>query len=119
MVNQSHDQYLETTLTAGNQVEITSGGDTHLEGGQVFGEQITAEVGGDLSIISQQDLEHYRKEQDSWGLNVGIGIGAAPISVSANDSEGDADSNYVAVQEQSGLFAPVAGGCVGVGGNRP
>jgi len=83
----------------------------------VFGEQITAEVGGDLSIISQQDLEHYSKEQDSWGLNVGIGIGAAPISVSANYSELDANSNYVAVQEQSGLFAGDGGFDVNVGGN--
>lgn len=117
LVNQSNDHFLETTLNANNQIEITSGNDTHLQGGQVFGEQVTANVGGDLNIISQQDEEHYEKEQESWGVNIGVGIGAgAPVTASVNYSELEADSAYVAVQEQSGIFAGDSGFAVNVGG---
>ncbi len=116
--NRSDDRYLETQVNAREQVEITSGGDTLLEGAQVNAEQITARIGGDLNIVSQQDREHYRNRQNSMGGRVGVGIGpSAPVNLNLNYSELKADAEYVAVQEQSGFFAGQGGFDVEVGGN--
>ncbi|MBV1789259.1 hemagglutinin repeat-containing protein [Marinobacterium sp. D7] len=117
-INQSNDRYLETQLNAEQSVSLTSGNDTRLEGAQVNAERILADIGGDLSIISQQDEEHYSNQQQSLGVKVGVGIGpSTPVNLSLNYSELDAKSEYIAVQEQSGLFAGAGGFDVQVGGN--
>lgn len=109
-INKSSDRYLESQINANNTASLTSGGDTHLEGAQVNADKITADVGGDLNIISQQDEEHYRNRQKSIGGKIGVGLGAgSPVSVSLNASKLKADSDYQSVQEQSGLFAGTEG----------
>ncbi len=102
-VNQSSDKYLETLINGSNKVSMLSGGDTTLEGAQVTAPRIEVESGGDLNIISQQDQEHYSNDQQSAGFKVAAGYGKWSVSVNASQLE--ADSDYVAVQEQSGLFA--------------
>ena len=117
LTNQTSDKYLETQLNANNQVNIVSGDDTTLKGAQVNAEKIVADIGGDLNIISEQDEEHYKKRNKSIGGRVGVGIGGSMVNVSVNYSDLKADSEYVAVQEQSGLFAGEEGFDVQVGGN--
>ncbi len=102
-VNQTSDKYLETLINGSNKVSMLSGGDTTLEGAQVNAPRIEVESGGDLNIISQQDEEHYENDQKSAGFKVAAGYGRWSVSVNASQLE--ADSDYVAVQEQSGLFA--------------
>jgi len=117
-INQSSDQYLETQLNAKQTAELTSGGDTILEGAQVNAERIIAKVGKDLTIQSQQDAEHYRQRQESLGGKVGIGLGGGSVaSANINYSKLKADSDYRAVQKQSGLFAGKGGFDVNVGNN--
>ncbi|WJM85502.1 hemagglutinin repeat-containing protein [Dickeya chrysanthemi] len=52
-------------MDAGQQVGLTSGGDTRLTGAQVSGERIVANVGGDLLLKSQQDSNRYDSKQTS------------------------------------------------------
>ncbi|MCI4184088.1 hemagglutinin repeat-containing protein, partial [Dickeya dianthicola] len=59
------NSWSETTVDAGQQVGLTSGGDTRLTGAQVSGERIVANVGGDLLLKSQQDSNRYDSKQTS------------------------------------------------------
>ncbi|MGB1239129.1 MAG: hemagglutinin repeat-containing protein, partial [Pseudomonadales bacterium] len=115
--NQSSDRYLESQIKARETASLTSGNDTSLTGAQIDAERIELDVGGDLNITSQQDQEAYRKRQESFGLSAGFGVGGSPITASINGSKLKADSNYRAVQQQSGLFAGEGGYQVQVGGN--
>ena len=115
LVNQSDDQYLETQLNANKRANLTSGNDTTLEGAQVNAEQITANVGNNLSITSQQDTSEYKNRQKSLGISASIGYGK--WSGSLNYSDLKADSIYQSVQEQSGLFAGEEGFDVNVQNN--
>ncbi len=110
-LNESDDQYLETQLNAREQVSLTVGNDATLEGAQVSGERITANIGGDLTIISQQDHYDLDQEQSQQGLSV------STSSVSVNVSDLDAQSTSTSVQEQSGFFAGEGGFDIEVAGH--
>nr|WP_240634923.1 hemagglutinin repeat-containing protein [Brenneria salicis] len=108
--------YTETLLDAGRQVQLTSGRDTTLQGAQVSGEQITARVGRDLLLQSQQDSDVYNSKQQSMSAGVSIPIyGAGSGSASFSLSKDKMRSNYQSVQEQTGLFAGQGGYDVRVG----
>ena len=115
VINQTDDRYLETLIEGEDKVTLNSGADTTLEGAQVKADQVTANVGGDLNIISQQDIETYKNRQESSGINLTVGPGG--VSGGINASELNADANYRSVQEQSGVFAGEEGFEVNVGGN--
>lgn len=118
MENSTDGHYLETRVNADHTATLQSGADAKLVGATVDADNIKADVGGNLEVTSQQDEEHYKKRNQSLGGRLGIGIGAGtPISVGANFSNLKADSDYVAVQEQSGLFAGDNGYDVNVGHN--
>ncbi|WP_170746786.1 hemagglutinin repeat-containing protein, partial [Escherichia coli] len=55
----------ETTIDSGKTVTINSGRDTVLNGAQVNGNRIIADVGHDLLISSQQDTSKYDSKQTS------------------------------------------------------
>ncbi len=114
LTNQTDDQFLESQLTARNNVTIRSDSDTTLEGAQVRAESINADIGGDLNIISQQDRSTFEQENSSSGGKLGVGIG---VTVSLNFSELEAEANHQAVQEQSGLFAGEGGFDINVENN--
>ena len=114
-INQSSDQYLKTLIQGETEVALKSGSDTTLEGAQVKAEKVTADIGGDLNITSQQDEDKYRNRQKSQGFSVSVGTNS--VSGSINQSELNADSSYKSVQEQSGIFAGEEGFDIEVGGN--
>jgi filamentous hemagglutinin len=112
--NQSDDQYLESQIIGSNNVTLRSGSDTTLEGAQVRGESITADIGGDLSIVSQQDRSTFEQENKTMGFKAQYGTNSG---VSASMSELEARANYLAVQEQTGLFAGDGGFDIDVANN--
>lgn len=114
-INQSSDRYLETLIEGETEVAIKSGSDTTLEGAQVKAERVTADIGGDLNITSQQDEETYKNRQKSAGISLTVGPNS--VSGSVNLSNLKADSNYKSVQEQSGIFAGEDGYDIEVAGN--
>ncbi|MBW7981807.1 hemagglutinin repeat-containing protein [Enterobacillus tribolii] len=108
--------HTETTVNAGNQVTIVSGRDTTLKGAQVSGERVKAEVGRDLTLISEQDSDRYDMKQQnvSGGISVPVGTGIGG-SLSVNASQDKMHSNYDSVQEQTGIFAGKGGFDITVG----
>ncbi len=108
--------HTETTVDAGRLVSISSGRDTLLQGAQVSGESIKADVGRNLTMKSEQDSDRYDMKQSgsSAGASVTWGAGASG-SASVSASRDKMHSNFDSVQEQTGLFAGKGGFDVTVG----
>ncbi|NUU64729.1 hemagglutinin repeat-containing protein [Enterobacteriaceae bacterium BIT-l23] len=108
--------HTETTVDAGRQVNISSGRDTLLQGAQVSGESIKAEVGRNLTMRSEQDSDRYDMKQSSSSAGASVTWGAgASGSASVSASRDKMHSNFDSVQEQTGLFAGKGGFDVTVG----
>ena len=104
-----------THVEAGNLVSINSGGDTALRGVVVTATQVTAAIGGNLSIESLQDTSHYDSQQLSIGGSITIGTGMSDGSLNASQQK--MNSNFASVIEQSGIKAGDGGFQVNVTGN--
>ncbi|WP_415914600.1 beta strand repeat-containing protein [Paraburkholderia sp. J41] len=102
-------------VTGANSVTVVSGGDTNITGSQISGKQINADVGGNLNIVSVQDVTNSAAHQSSAGGGVTISQGGGSASFSAQN--GHADSNYAGVNEQAGIYAGNGGFNVNVKGN--
>jgi len=112
--------HTNTRVQAGNAVELVSGSDTNLKGAIVSGEQVVADIGGNLNIESLQDTSTYKSEQKSAGAGVSLCIPpfcAGVSSVSASQSSSTASSDYASVVEQSGIKAGDEGFQIAVKGN--
>src|SRR5471032_689650 len=103
----------ETTVNAGNHLNIVSGRDTTLTGAQVTGEKVTLDVGRNLTLTSEQDSDNYDSKQQNASAGVSGGLGS--FSASANLSQDKMHSNYDSVQEQTGIFAGKGGFDIRVG----
>ncbi|OQS25661.1 hypothetical protein B0T40_25025, partial [Chromobacterium haemolyticum] len=107
--------YNNTHLNAGENVSLSSGGDLALKGAVVAGKQITADVGGNLSIESLQDKNHYDSKQESLGGSISVGMGKMGGSLSYSKSK--VNSDFISVGEQSGMLAGDGGFKVKVKGD--
>ncbi|WP_353887592.1 hemagglutinin repeat-containing protein [uncultured Acinetobacter sp.] len=96
-----------TTLNA-NQINIKSKGDTTLNGAQATANRIDTDVGGKLSIISQQDTIQQNNQQLGVGGRVQASLGTA-WQASGNVSSSKASGSSNRVNQQSGLFAGEGG----------
>ncbi|MDM5182314.1 hemagglutinin repeat-containing protein, partial [Massilia sp. DJPM01] len=61
-----------TSVTAGDVLNIKSGKDTTMAGAQVRGDKVVANIGGDLNIVSLQDTDNYTSREKSSGGSVSI-----------------------------------------------
>ncbi|NOG31137.1 hypothetical protein HLB35_04005 [Halomonas sp. TBZ9] len=104
-----------TQLSAGNQVILSSGGDTALKGAVVSASKITTNIGGDLTIESLQDTAVHNERHSSSGFGASIPLGGMP-TVNLDLSRTKVDSDFQSVNEQSGLRAGDGGFQVNVGG---
>ena len=89
------------THVSGAKVELQSGGDTALKGAVVAGQQVTADIKGNLTIESLQDTSTYAAKQTSAGIGVAVPIGAGNASVSVNASKANVDGDHASVTEQA------------------
>ena len=107
--------WTETTIDSGKTVTINSGHDTVLDGAQVNGNTIIADVGHDLQMSSQQDTNKYDSKQTSvaggGSFTFGSMTGSGYISVSQDKMK----SRFDSVAEQTGLFAGAGGFDITVG----
>lgn len=92
-----------THVAAGKQLSIRTGGDATLRGAVASGQQVTADIGGDLRIESLQDTSTYDSKQQSLGGSASFGYGK--LSGSVNASQSKIRSNFASVIEQSGIRA--------------
>ncbi len=106
--------HTNTHVEAGNQLTMTSGGDTTLKGAVASGQQVTANIGGNLAIESLQDTSQYASKQQSIGGSITVGAG---VSGSISASKSNVNSNFASVAEQSGIQAGDGGFDVNVKGN--
>ena len=104
---------------AGNQLSMTSGGNTNLKGAVASGKQVIANVGvngqGNFNIESLQDKSYYESQQQSLGGSVSVGTGK--MSGSINMSKSKAKGEYASVAEQSGIQSGDGGFQINVQGN--
>ncbi|MBK8525509.1 MAG: hemagglutinin repeat-containing protein [Betaproteobacteria bacterium] len=111
-----------THVTAGDTLTLKSGGDTTMKGAVAKGEQVKADIGGDLAIESLQDTSTYDSKQKSLGVSVSLCIpplcvGATPVSGSVSASNSRIESDYTSVTEQSAIRAGGKGFDVDVKGD--
>ena len=103
-----------THVEAGNALSLTSGGDTTVKGAVASGKQVSAAIGGNLTIESLQDTSKYDSKQQSLGGSITVGAG---VSGSISASKSKIDSNFASVAEQSGVKAGDGGFNINVKGN--
>jgi filamentous hemagglutinin len=102
-------------VSGANSVNIISGGDTNLIGSKVSGNQVSAEIGGNLNIASVQDTTVSTAHQGSAGGGFSLSQAGGGASFSAQN--GHAGANYAAVNEQAGILAGAGGFDINVRGN--
>ncbi|MHB1116272.1 hemagglutinin repeat-containing protein [Sideroxydans sp.] len=107
--------YTNTHVNAGKALKIKSGGDTNMIGATANGQQVIADIGGDLNIESLQDTSTYDTKQQSASGSATVGFGGASASLSLNQST--INGNFASVQEQSGIKAGDGGFQIKVKGN--
>lgn len=95
--------HVETVIQGNQGVSFVSGNDTTLEGAQIIGDRVIGQVGGDLTIRSQQDIDDYKRKDQSAGVDAAVGFGGGSVSV--NYAQSKIDSDYTSVREQSGIQA--------------
>ncbi|WNJ11961.1 hemagglutinin repeat-containing protein [Enterobacter cloacae] len=107
--------WTETTLDSGGTVSMTSGRDAILNGAQISGDKIVADIGRDLWMSSQQDSNDYKSTQNSTAAGGSFSFGSMTGSGYISASQDKMKSTYDSVQEQTGLFAGDGGFDVTVG----
>ncbi|WP_454907450.1 hemagglutinin repeat-containing protein [Variovorax gossypii] len=106
--------YTNSRVSAGNKVNLASGGDMTIKGGVIEADRVAAKVGGDLKIESLQDTGTSASTQQSLGGSLSVGVGVWSAGVSASSAK--ASGNFASVKEQSGIKAGDGGFDVDVKG---
>ncbi|EMY7787878.1 hemagglutinin repeat-containing protein, partial [Escherichia coli] len=108
-------EWTETTTDSGKTVTINSGRDTVLNGAQVNGNRIIADVDHDLLISSQQDTSKYDSKQTSVAAGGSFTFGSMTGSGYIAASRDKMKSRFDSVAEQTGMFAGDGGFNITVG----
>ncbi len=115
--NSDSTTYNNSHVSAGNAVNITSGADTNVVGGNIKANQVSADVGGNLNVQSLQDIAVSEANQKTTGIALSIPIVGTGGSASFSQSKQNSNSNYASVNEQSGIQAGDGGFQINVKGN--
>ncbi|MGR1221671.1 endonuclease toxin domain-containing protein [Aeromonas veronii] len=113
--NGDSDRYTETSITTSDTLTLKSGRDATLLGAQVSGDKVTADIGRNLTLTSQQDNEHYQSKQSSIAAGGSFTIGSMTGSGYINASRQKIRSDFESVMEQTGIFAGKQGFAIQVG----
>ena len=101
--------HTNTNVTANKDLTITSGEDVNIKGGKVSGDKVTAEIGGNLNIESQQDTDNYTAKDKNFGIGIGIDKKPQGSGIAFGKDTTDTDSKYSSVTDQSGIYAGEGG----------
>ncbi|WP_434657158.1 hemagglutinin repeat-containing protein [Chromobacterium violaceum] len=105
----------ETVLSAGDTLNLQSGRDASLTGAQASGKTVVADIGRNLTLQSQQDRDYYHSQQSNISAGASFTFGSMNGSASLSGSRQKADSDFVSVQQQTGLYAGQGGFDIQVG----
>ena len=106
--NRSDSQTHQNTLLQSDKLQLSSKGNTVLNGAQAHAKRIDAEVDGTLHIESPQDTVEQESKQSGGGIRAQVALGTA-WSVSGNYNQSKASGHSRSVGSQSGLFAGEGG----------
>ena len=110
--------WTNSQLQAGNTLDLTSGGDTKLQGAIAQAQGITAAIGGNLQLESQQDQSSYNSREQNLGGSLSIPLTpGAGFGASLNAGKTQIDSTYASGTQQTGFQAGDQGFQIDVGGN--
>jgi len=109
--------HAETKINADNVLTLISGNDTTIQGAQLKGNQVIANIGNNLTIRSEQDTDDFSSKTMQAGAKVMFGLTQSGfVSASGYYSQGKIDSHYHSVNEVSGVKAGDGGFQLDVGG---
>lgn len=109
--------HAETTINADSVLTLISGNDTTIQGAQLKGNQVIANIGKNLTIRSEQDTDDFSSKTMQAGAKVMFGLTQSGfVSASGYYSQGKIDSHYQSVSEVSGVKAGDGGFQLDVGG---
>ena len=106
--NRTDSQTHQNTLLQSDKLQLSSKGNTVLNGAQAHARRIDADVGGTLYIESPQDTVEQESKQSGGGIRAQVALGTA-WSVSGNYNQSKASGHSRSVGSQSGLFAGEGG----------
>ena len=104
-----------TKIIATNTLGVATKQDVHIKDGVLKGEDIQANIGGNLEIHSVQDTHDYTDYTTSGGLGLSLSKKGAFNSLQGSLQRTDIDSKYTSVIHQSGLYAGSTGFNISVG----
>ncbi|MFN4115275.1 MAG: hemagglutinin repeat-containing protein [Inhella sp.] len=115
--------YFNSEAIAGQQLNLSSGRHTTLNGAKASGNRLVARVGtagsGSLTLSSPIDEQHYKAREESFGFSASIpipGMGAGG-SFSINASKLSLLGEFESVRQQSSLVAGTGGFDIQVNGH--
>ena len=101
--------HTNSNITANKDLAIVSGEDVNIKGGKVSGDKVTADIGGNLNIESQQDTDNYTAKDKNFGINIGIDKKPQGSGIGFGKDTADTNSKYSSVTDQSGIYAGESG----------
>jgi len=107
--------HTETMVNAGETLSIVSGRDATLAGVQASGKTVVADIGRNLTLVSEQDTDSYDSKQQNASAGGSFTFGSMSGSASVNYSRDKMTSDYASVKEQTGIFAGFGGFDITVG----
>ena len=91
-------------VQAEDNVALSSGKDTVIKGGKVIGNRVTADIGDNLTLESEQDTRQYNEKGKSTGINVGSDP-KGHVNGMLHAGKSKTDSNYSSVTDQTSIYA--------------
>ncbi|QYN47097.1 hypothetical protein GYM74_07755 [Gilliamella sp. ESL0405] len=113
--NADGSAWTESVIDAKNQLNIKTGHDVNVVGGQLKGDTVKMNVGNNLNIQSLQDTDNYDYEKISASVSGTAGYGG--VSANGSLSATEMESKWASVTDQSGIFAGKGGYDITVGNN--
>lgn len=109
--------HAESGVTAADTLTLISGNDTTIRGAQAKGNEVLADIGGNLNIASEQDTNDYAAHSVQAGLTLVYGFSGGGAGVSGSLAASKTKSDYASVNQVSGIGAGDGGFQIHVGGN--
>lgn len=101
--------HTNSNITANKDLAIVSGEDVNIKGGKVSGDKVTADIGGNLNIESQQETDNYTAKDKNFGIDIGIDKKPQGSGIGFGKDTADTNSKYSSVTDQSGIYAGEGG----------
>jgi filamentous hemagglutinin len=109
------ETHTQTVVDATDTLSLTAGHDATLQGAQAKGNTVLADIGHNLTLISEQDTNDYASQQ--WQASGKVVIGFGGGSANGSYSQSKINNNYASVTQITGIGAGSGGFDIHVGGN--